>query len=71
MFEIPYSRELEKEADKVGIILAAKACFDVRYAPIFWKRMDEAADIKIPELLSTHPTNENRAKELEKLVPEV
>jgi hypothetical protein len=70
---MPYGRHLEMEADYVGIKLAAKACFDVRYSPVFWMRMDKAANekIKIPELLSTHPTNENRARELERLVPDV
>ena len=30
---MPYSRSIENEADKVGLLLAAKACFDIRYAP--------------------------------------
>ena len=68
---MPYSRNLEMEADAVGIQLAAKACFDIRYCPLFWKRMNNSAETQIPELLSTHPTSDHRAFELEKLVPEV
>ena len=28
--ELPYSRMLEEEADRVGLEIAAKACYDVR-----------------------------------------
>lgn len=70
VFELPYSRQLEKEADQVGIILAARACFDVRYSSAFWKRMTEAEG-EIPEILSTHPASETRATDLEELMPMV
>lgn len=30
MVELPFSRELETEADEVGLMLAATACYDVR-----------------------------------------
>ena len=70
-FELPYSRELETEADHVGLMLAAKACFDVRYSPVFWKRMKEFNMDLIPEILSTHPANEKRAQDLENLMPAV
>ena len=59
------------EADYVGMQLAAKACFDVRYFPLFWRRMDEMTHEKTPEFLSTHPTSEHRSTELEKHLPEV
>merc|ERR1711915_788442 len=39
MVELPFSREMENEADKVGLFLAAKACYDVREAPAFWGKM--------------------------------
>ena len=29
--ELPYSRMLEEEADQVGLEIAAKACYDIRY----------------------------------------
>lgn len=71
-FELPYSRSIEKEADEVGMILAAKACFDVRYNPVFWRRMQEyTGEETVPEILSTHPSNETRAQELESLIPAV
>ncbi|XP_062858566.1 metalloendopeptidase OMA1, mitochondrial [Trichomycterus rosablanca] len=74
MFDRPFSRKLEAEADEVGMKLAAKACADVRAAQVFWQMM-ELNDIlsgepTIPEWLSTHPSHRNRSTHLERLVPE-
>ena len=40
LFELPFNRDMETEADEVGLKLAAKACFDVREAPAFWAKME-------------------------------
>ncbi|XP_012922867.1 metalloendopeptidase OMA1, mitochondrial isoform X3 [Heterocephalus glaber] len=74
MFDRPYSRTLETEADKIGLQLAAKACVDVRASSVFWQQM-EFTDIlhghpKLPEWLSTHPSHGNRAEHLDRLIPE-
>jgi Zn-dependent protease with chaperone function len=37
--ELPYNRQMEMEADTLGIKMAAKACFDIREAIVFWKKM--------------------------------
>ncbi|XP_065513958.1 metalloendopeptidase OMA1, mitochondrial isoform X2 [Caloenas nicobarica] len=75
MFDRPYSRTLEAEADKVGLQFAAKACADVRASSVFWQQMELAETIqgqpKLPEWLSTHPSHENRAEHLDRLIPEV
>ena len=39
IIELPYSRLMENEADEVWLRLAAKACFDVREAPVIWGTM--------------------------------
>ncbi|KAJ1170437.1 hypothetical protein NDU88_002314 [Pleurodeles waltl] len=74
MFDKPYGRALEAEADKVGLQLAAKACVDIRAGPVFWQQMDLAGTLEgspqIPEWLSTHPSHENRAEHLNRLLPE-
>ncbi|KAM6077478.1 metalloendopeptidase OMA1, mitochondrial isoform 1-T7 [Theristicus caerulescens] len=74
MFDRPYSRTLEAEADKVGLQFAAKACVDVRASTVFWQQMELAEAIqgqpKLPEWLSTHPSHENRAEHLDRLIPE-
>lgn len=73
VFERPYSRTLETEADKVGLQLAAKACVDVRASSVFWKQMavmeTYGEEPHIPELLSTHPSHERRAEYLDRLIP--
>ncbi|XP_004642648.1 metalloendopeptidase OMA1, mitochondrial [Octodon degus] len=74
MFDRPYSRTLETEADKIGLQLAAKACVDVRASSVFWQQM-EFADVlqghpKLPEWLSTHPSHGNRAEHLDRLIPQ-
>ena len=71
---MPYSRELEAEADDIGMYLAARACFDVRRIPEFWQRLkeDDENDIwETLEMLSTHPSNSNRVSEFEKNIPKV
>jgi len=63
---LPYSRKHELEADRIGLILMAKAGYDPRAAVLFWKRMDELFGGKArPELLSTHPNDRRRIKEIE------
>ncbi|KAL0275077.1 UNVERIFIED_CONTAM: hypothetical protein PYX00_003055 [Menopon gallinae] len=66
----PYSRLLEREADQVGMLLAARACYDVREAPTFWRKMNMAGrPVEPAEWLSTHPSDESRQAELQKLLP--
>ena len=77
MIELPFSRKMETEADEFGLKLASKACFDIRHAPLYWAKMDgmeqesekEGENIQIPEFLSTHPSHENRGKNLANLLP--
>ncbi|XP_043409088.1 metalloendopeptidase OMA1, mitochondrial isoform X1 [Chelonia mydas] len=74
LFDRPYNRTLEAEADKVGLQFAAKACVDVRASTVFWQQMELVETIqgqrKLPEWLSTHPSHENRAEHLDRLIPE-
>jgi predicted Zn-dependent protease len=61
---LPNSRNHELEADHFGIIFAAMAGYDPRESIPFWKRMDNQNEIKIPEWLATHPSNEKRIQKL-------
>ncbi|KAM9848414.1 metalloendopeptidase OMA1, mitochondrial [Aulostomus maculatus] len=74
MFNRPYSRKLEAEADQVGLQLAAKACADVRAGPVFWQQMEIRDQLTgeptLPEWLSTHPSHRNRVAQLDRLVPQ-
>lgn len=73
MFERPYSRKLESEADEVGLQLAAKACADVRAGPVFWHQMEIRDQLTgepdAPEWLSTHPSHRNRYAQMDRLIP--
>ncbi|XP_060887982.1 metalloendopeptidase OMA1, mitochondrial [Labrus mixtus] len=74
MFDRPYSRKLEAEADEVGLQLAAKACADVRAGPVFWQQMEIRDQLtgepELPEWLSTHPSHRNRYTQMDRLIPQ-
>lgn len=65
-FALPNSREQEREADKIGLELAARAGYNPMAAVSLWRKMDALSDAKIPEFLSTHPSNENRIEDIAK-----
>jgi len=67
---LAYSRSNEYEADKMGLMYMAKAGYDPREAPDFWRRMQAQFGKGGSDFLSTHPSNENRIKELERALPE-
>ena len=68
---LPNSRAAEKEADRIGIELAARAGFDPAAAATLWQKMGRVAKSTPPQFLSTHPDPENRQKELANLEPEM
>ncbi|XP_078801759.1 metalloendopeptidase OMA1, mitochondrial [Oryzias latipes] len=74
MFQRPYSRKLEVEADQIGLQLAAKACADVRAGPVFWQQLEItdrlSGELTLPEWLSTHPSHRNRTAQLDRLIPQ-
>lgn len=71
---LPYSRTMEFEADAYGLELAARAGYDPRAAVSLWRKMQQHAQAEggsPPEFLSTHPGQENRIAELNRLIPQV
>jgi predicted Zn-dependent protease len=67
---LPYSREHEYEADKLGLIFMALAGYDPKSAVVFWERMSAVGGSKPPEFLSTHPTDANRIRKIKSALPE-
>jgi len=67
---LPYSRTQEYEADRIGLILTARAGYDPREAVPFWKRMMRAPGTEPPEFLATHPATADRIREIERFLPE-
>ncbi|MDQ3038457.1 MAG: M48 family metallopeptidase [Pseudomonadota bacterium] len=68
---LPYARGHESQADEVGLMLAAAACFDPNEAIPLWQRMARmsGAGQKPPEFASTHPSEETRIANLQALMP--
>lgn len=67
---LPYARSQETQADELGLMLAAAACFDPRESVPLWERMDKnSGGGAPPEFASTHPSAGTRISELEKLMP--
>jgi predicted Zn-dependent protease len=68
---LPFSRKHELEADRFGLIFAAKAGYDPREAEGFWTRMARAnSGAKPPEFLSTHPSDDTRIRKVREYAEE-
>jgi predicted Zn-dependent protease len=68
---LPFSRLHESEADRLGLIFMAMAGYDPTEAVEFWQRMAAARTGPAPpELVSTHPADERRIRDLRAALPE-
>ncbi|OQR93786.1 metalloprotease family M48X [Achlya hypogyna] len=63
---LPFSRMHETEADHIGLMLMAAACYDPSEAASVWRGMKalKGEDGDILEFLSTHPADERREANL-------
>lgn len=66
---LPYSRQHEYEADRLGLIIMAMAGYDINVAPGFWERMSDGKAGTM-EFFSTHPSDQNRVKKIREVLPE-
>ena len=67
---LPYGRNHETQADEVGLMLAAAACYDPHEAIPLWQRMSQLeGGQRPPEFASTHPDPANRIEHLQSLMP--
>lgn len=65
----PASRKQESEADFIGLLMMAQACYNPEEAVRVWQRMQVANQEGPPEWLSTHPSNANRIEKITKWLP--
>jgi predicted Zn-dependent protease len=63
-FMRPNSREMEQEADRIGVELAARAGFEPHAAISLWEKMKKVSDGGPPQWLSTHPSHATRIADL-------
>ena len=67
---LPYARKQETQADEMGLMLAAAACYNPREAIPLWQRMEQASGSQgQPEFASTHPNPGTRIQNLQALMP--
>ena len=62
---LPYSRQHEYEADRIGLYIMAIAGYDINAAPKFWELMSEGSNSSSNDFFSTHPCDSKRIKALQ------
>lgn len=62
-FQVDFTRDNEKEADRIGMQTLSTADFDPRSMPVFFERLQKSSRYygqNIPEFLRTHPVSASR-----------
>lgn len=67
---LPYSREHEYEADRLGLIFMAMAGYNPNEAVAFWERMSANDPDAQLDFMSTHPTNAKRIANMKNVLAE-
>lgn len=65
-FMLPFSREMEKEADTLGIRYMARAGYDPAGAIEFFRMLGDGSNSGWGSFLSTHPTGKKRMEHMQK-----
>jgi len=67
---LPFSRTHEAEADRIGMSLMAMAGYEPTEAISFWERMGKQSSSSSSYFFSTHPSEKQRVKNLNKYLEE-
>ncbi|TFW17229.1 M48 family peptidase [Massilia arenosa] len=65
MLVLKFSRDEEREADLIGLDLAARAGFDPRAGVTLWRKMNSLNQQQPLQLLSTHPGGQERITQIQ------
>lgn len=66
LLSLTYSRSDETQADGLGLVMSAQAGYDPRAGVTLWEKMMKASGGSAPpKLMSTHPTNADRIRDIE------
>lgn len=68
---LKFSRDDEREADLIGMDLAARAGFDPRAGVVLWQKMAAVNKGAPPEFLSTHPSGSDRISQMNEHMAQV
>lgn len=72
IFELPYSRKQDYEADQIGLYLMALAGYDYHNAPNLWVKMaSRSGGGNQSEVISSHPNDQNRIRAIREEIPRV
>jgi predicted Zn-dependent protease len=66
---LKYSRDDEREADLVGMDLAARAGYDPRSGLVLWTKMGAQSSGAPPAFMSTHPAGAERIQRMNESMP--
>ncbi|KAF2677895.1 mitochondrial metalloendopeptidase OMA1 [Lentithecium fluviatile CBS 122367] len=66
----PASRKQEAEADHIGLLMMAEGCYRPEAAMEFWNRMEKLGQQGPPQILSTHPSHQNREAQIREWLPQ-
>jgi predicted Zn-dependent protease len=69
--QLPKSRGMETEADRIGVELAARAGYNPQAAISLWQKMEKLGGNEPPKWLSTHPPHADRIADLQNQIAKV
>ena len=71
LLNLKFNRDDERDADLIGMELAARAGYDPKAGITLWEKMNQVAKNATPPWLSTHPSGDDRIKRLREAMPQV